>query len=244
MRARLAKLEGLVEDLTAEVAARARGQKMAAKETDENEQKWRDRVLELEGLASQMEAFFDSGPMDADSAENACDTMKRAVKKALGKRAPIGLTQTMSALFAQNTGHERLAAMSDRELSTVLQDKVWANRSILSDDSMILESAIERLARSEAGPMKEGEDDEKLEDNPGITLDLLGLVCEEELALEDIQKWTPEQRAEADRWAATQHALASDNEVQDIPAEPVHVRELRAKSPKKTWLNEVNLSPS
>lgn len=78
-----------------------------------------------------------------------------------------------------------------------------------------------------------------------LTLDLLGLVCEEELDYTEIVKWSREQRQEAERWAAQQHAMASDNDIEDseILPKPVHVRLLQEKSPKRDDLYDVQFTP-
>lgn len=82
------------------------------------------------------------------------------------------------------------------------------------------------------------------EDSPSTTLDILQLVCQEKLPIEAIERWTPEQRIEAERWASAQHLLASDynsEDLEEIPPEPVHVRKLREQSPKWDWTNDVEL---
>lgn len=76
-------------------------------------------------------------------------------------------------------------------------------------------------------------DPEAWVDDPSVLLDILSLVCEEVFTIEDLLAWTPEQRKEAETWAAVQHAVASDNEVDEIPPMPVHVRELRDRRPKR-----------
>lgn len=81
------------------------------------------------------------------------------------------------------------------------------------------------------------------EGDPQTAHDILSIVCEEILPLEAIERWTPAQRIEAERWARVQHHLASDNEVDEIPPMPVHVRKLREQSPKQEWAGDVSLEP-
>lgn len=76
-----------------------------------------------------------------------------------------------------------------------------------------------------------------------LTIDLLGLVTEHVIPYETIASWTREERMAAERWAAQQHALASDNEFDEseIVPKPVHVRKLEEANPKRDDLSDVDL---
>lgn len=63
-------------------------------------------------------------------------------------------------------------------------------------------------------------------DDPQVTCDLPGLTSAP-IPLEVVAAWTPEQRAEADAWAAREHTRASDHgDVERLPM-PEHVRVCR-----------------
>lgn len=63
-------------------------------------------------------------------------------------------------LFTVAAAYEGLAQKSDVEIAQLLEDHVWAETSMLSPVSALLEQAIERLRRSEAGPcIDDGKDD-------------------------------------------------------------------------------------
>lgn len=96
------------------------------------------------------------------------------------------------------------------------------------------QSRREGLAKTHAGVKPPTELVEEEEDNPQITMDLLGLVTEADFPLAHITAWTPVQRKEAEAWAAQQHLLAADNEIDEILPKPVHVRELEETYPKRT----------
>lgn len=63
----------------------------------------------------------------------------------------------------------------------------------------------------------------------GVLQDILSLV-DREVPVEALRTWTPEQREQAEKWAAKLHLRASDNPVR-VPPEPEHVA---AFDPRRT----------
>lgn len=218
---RLKKLEDKIDALQGEVESRKRGKRLADKENDAIEEELKVRIIELEGTLSQVDHYFESVMVPEGSKE----IVKRAVKTALDKRQKIAPTAMMRSFTRQLVLSENLKAMTNKQLATALQDRVWANKSMLSDESAILEETIDRL---EYLP--------DIEDNPAATTDVLSLVAPANVVLDQktVEDWTPEQRIEAEKWAGVQVALANDHNipVDEIPAMPAHVRQLFEASPK------------
>lgn len=95
---------------------------------------------------------------------------------------------------------------------------------------------------------KKVETEEPIEDSPEATLDLLSLVIEGVQALpgvlDHIRSWTPEERTQADNWAASQVLLASDlnpEDLNEIPPKPAFVANLErlAKEAKDNMIDEL-----
>lgn len=60
-------------------------------------------------------------------------------------------------LFAE---YNNLANLTDKEFAEVAIDELWARQSIYSRESAMLEGITDRLARSDAGPLKPVNSDE------------------------------------------------------------------------------------
>lgn len=125
-------------------------------------------------------------------------------------------------------------------LKELLKQTASFIKTIGSDDddpqkALLLE--IERAVGRKVEPVDVFEDFDAT-----LTIDLLGLVTEHEIPYETVACWTREQRMEAEKWAAEQHALASDN---DIPephmAKPAHVIELEKNNPKRDDLYDIEI---
>lgn len=125
-------------------------------------------------------------------------------------------------------------------LKELLKQTASFIKTIGSDDdepqkALLLE--IERAVGRKVEPVDVFEDFDAQ-----LTIDLLGLVTEHEIPFETVAAWTREQRMAAEKWAAEQHALASDN---DIPVplmeKPAHVVELEKNNPKRDDLYDVEL---
>ncbi len=68
-------------------------------------------------------------------------------------------TEVIKGLFATAFASEELAKKTDAEIAKLLLDHVWAEMSMLSVESSLLSTAIERLERSGGGPcLDDGKD--------------------------------------------------------------------------------------
>jgi len=52
---------------------------------------------------------------------------------------------------------------------------------------------------------------------PDVVHDLLGLVMDTPPPLQTVQSWTPQQRLDAEEWAAREHLAASDMPIRRVP---------------------------
>lgn len=68
-------------------------------------------------------------------------------------------------LFELCVAQDELRKKSDAEIALLVQDHLWANTSMLSAESTLLESVIERLERTGAGPYIPSEEHDEQESN-------------------------------------------------------------------------------
>lgn len=61
--------------------------------------------------------------------------------------------EVVRRLFDCASAADRLQKMTDAELAKLLEEHVWANMSMLSVESEVVSSAIDRLRRAGGGPL-------------------------------------------------------------------------------------------
>lgn len=165
------------------------------------------------------------------------------------------LTARMEALEAELAGRKRGLALAHDEsghyetaweqengkLKGHLKRAVAFIQMVGSDGDDVQRHFIQEL--NEAIGEKVGLNEFEIFDAE-VTMDILGLVTEHEIPYETVACWTREQKQEAEAWAAQQHAIASDNELDEpLFKKPAHVVELEKNNPKRSEIGSVALTP-
>lgn len=141
----------------------------------------------------------------------------------------------------ENDIYETAWEQENRKLKELLKEAASFIKTIGSDTDEVQIAFLKQI--EEAVGRKVGNNE--FEDfDTELTIDILGLVVDCEIPYETVACWTREQKMEAEKWAAEQHAIASDNDIPEpLMAKPAHVAQLERDNPKRSELYDVVLTP-